>query len=177
MTAPAVSWFPGHGDRPTGWDTGTISRQGWTEADVVRRICAAAWLACEARHVPSEICAAGSYSQRGQDAEAGAGSRLVVQVHVNAGAHGRDEGLVFYWPTNDRGPEQAEIVAAALRPAVPWPVRVEAADHRWPNVRACLASVATTSILVEVGFADGVRGAVELPGLADAIGQALGSAV
>lgn len=185
MTLAAVSWLPGHGMRPTGYDPGAISPAGWTEAELVRDIAAAAWRATEARRIPSEIVSAGSYAQRGQDADAGAGSRLVVQLHADASPaeEGPDVARVFYWPRQSptssasRGLVPALAIAEALRAVVPWPVLAVEATERWPGPRGCLASVRAVSVLVEVGFTDGRGGRHELPGLAEAIGRALGGAV
>lgn len=177
MTAAAVSWFPGHGTGPGGWSPGAVSPAGWTEADLVRDIVAAAWRECERRHIASEVVAAGSYAQRGEDAEAGAGAAVVVQVHADSGGRGADRAGVYYWPGNVAGERRARALAEALGTVVPWAVQVYAADAAWPRVRTCLAAVRPTSVLVEVGFVDGALGAARLPGLAAAIGQALGSAV
>lgn len=175
--APAVSWLPGHGLRPEGWDPGATSSEGWTEAELVRDVAAAAWRACERRHVATEIVSAGSYHDRGADAEAGTGARLVVQVHADAGGGGRDGAQVFYWPGNQEGQQAAQRLAQALQGVVPWPVVVRAADTSWRGARACLAAVGPTSVLVEVGFVDGAQGQHQLPRLVEAIGQALGGAV
>lgn len=172
----AVSILPGHGNKPGGWDPGAISPAGWAEAELVRDIAAALWRSVQRRRVPAEIVAAGSYGQRGQDADAGTGSRLVVQLHADASPAeiGPDRATVFYYPDS---PAKADAVrlASALRSVVPWPVAVEKADERWPGARACLAAVAAPSVLVEVGFTDGRDGRRMLPGLAEAIGRALGS--
>lgn len=171
----AVSFFPGHGDKPDGWDPGTRSPRGWTEADLVREVVAAAWLASQRRHIPSEVVSAGSYGLRGLDADAGSGSRLVVQVHVDAG--GADRSTVFFYPNNERGEAAANRIAQELRRVVPWPVVVRAADDGWRDARACLAAVRATSVLVELGFADGPIGQVVLPALAKQLGEALAQAV
>lgn len=175
--APAVSWLPGHGLRPEGWDPGATSPEGWTEAELVRDVAAAAWRECERRHVATEIVSAGSYAQRGQDADAGAGSRLVVQLHADAGGGGRDGAQVFYWSGNVAGHQHAQRLAQALQAVVPWPVVVRSADASWTGARACLAAVRPTSVLVEVGFVDGSLGRARLPGMAQGIGRALGQAV
>lgn len=179
----AVSWFPGHGSKPTGWDSGCRSPAGWDEADLVRDIAAVAWRECERRRLVTEIVSGGSYRERGQDADAGAGSRLVVQLHADASSEevGPDVARVFYYPPAPgqvaRGLAPAEAIARALRAVLPWPVEVYAAGESWKGPRACLEAVRATSVLVEVGFSDGVRGQVELPQLAPAIGRALGRAV
>lgn len=179
----AVSWLPGHGAKPGGWDPGCISPAGWTEADLVRDVAAAAWREAERRRLLTEIVSAGSYGQRGQDADAGAGSRLVVQLHADASPAetGPDVARVFYWPAAPgevaTGLAPAEALAQALRAAVPWPVEVHAATEAWPGPRACLAAVRAVSVLVEVGFSDGPSGRRLLPGLAQSIGEALGRAV
>lgn len=175
----AVSWMPGHGMRPTGYDPGAISPAGWSEAELVRDIAAAAWRATEARRIPSEIVSAGSYAQRGQDADAGSGSRLVVQLHADASPVevGPDVARAFYWPTSGDGAKAARQLAEALERVLPWPVEIRAADASWPGPRSCLAAVRATSVLLELGFTDGVRGRGELPGLAVTIGRALGGAV
>lgn len=179
----AVSWLPGHGRRAGRWDVGCVSPAGWTEAELVRDIAAAAWRTCERRHVPTEIVSAGTYAQRGQDADAGAGSRLVVQLHADASPAetGPDVARVFYWPAAPGevapGLAPAEALAQALRAVVPWPVEVRAATDAWPGPRACLAAVRAVSVLVEVGFSDGPAGRRLLPGLAQSIGEALGRAV
>ena len=185
MSLAAVSWLPGHGTRPTGWDPGARSPAGWDEAELVRDVAAAAWRAAERRHVATEIVSAGSYAQRGQDADAGTGSRLVVQLHADASPAevGPDVARVFYWPRQSptssasRGLAPALALAEALRAVVPWPVLVVEATERWPGPRACLAAVRATSVLIELGFTDGVLGRVQLPLLAPAIGEALAAAV
>lgn len=182
MSPPAVSWLPGHGSRLTGWDPGAISPAGWTEAELVRDVAAAAWRTCERCHVPTELVSAGSYAQRGQDADAGAGSRLVVQLHADASPaeQGPDVARVFYWPATGAtipGLAPAEAIAQGLRKVLPWPVEVHAATDKWPGPRACLAAVRAVSVLVELGFTDGPRGRLELPGLAARIGEVLGRSV
>lgn len=175
---PAVSWLPGHGAKPDGWDPGAISPAGWREADLVRDVAMHAWRAAERWRTPTEIVSAGSYAQRGQDADAGAGSRLVVQLHADASPAetGPDVARVFYWPTSLEGAKAAVALAGALRPVLPWPVEVCAAEaNTWPNARACLAAVRATSVLIELGFTDGVKGRDLLPGLAQRIGEALGA--
>jgi N-acetylmuramoyl-L-alanine amidase len=155
-----ISVMPGHGNRPEGWDTGAISPAGWEEADLVRGVGVLIWRDLQLEHIPAELVAAGSYHQRGEDAEAGAGSSLVVQLHADAvpAEVGPDRSRVFYWPGNVRGQAAAELVAAQLRTSVPWPVTVHEAGGRWPGPRACLAAVGPTSILVELGFTDGIQG-------------------
>lgn len=178
MTGAAVAWLPGHGSRPGGWDPGALSPAGWSEADLVRDVAAAAWRECERLRVPSEIVAAGSYLERGQDAEAGAGAAFIVQLHADASSArvGPDVARVFYWPDNEAGRELAHQLADALEGVVPWPVAVCAAVETWPGPRACPAAVRPTSLVVELGFTDGQRGRVQLPSLAEQIGRALARA-
>lgn len=169
----AISWLPGHGSKLKGWDPGTLSPAGWSEADLVRQVTAAAWLACERAHIPSKVVSAGDYSQRGKDAESGSGSALIVQLHTDAveADVGPDESRVFWYPG---GAERAALdIAAELRKVVPWRVRTICADLSWKNARACLASVGPASVLVELGFADGAAGRVKLPELVEPLGAAL----
>lgn len=180
----AISWMPGHGARPN-WDPGATSPAGWTEADLVADVVAVAWRQTMRRHRLTEIVSAGTYAQRSADADAGAGSELVVQVHVNADGKGLDVGHIFYWcdgpgesGPNPLGKAAAEQLAQALRKMVPWPVGVHAADkERWPRPRACLAAVHATSVLVEVGFVDGTRGSWYLPTITEGLGRAMADAL
>lgn len=176
---PAVAWLPGHGSRPEGWDPGARSPAGWDEADLVRDVAAVAWREAERRHVPTLVVSAGSYGDRGRCADAGIGARLVVQLHADASPAevGPDVARVFYWPTSAAGRTWASRLAGALEAVLPWPVAVYAAEGPWTGPRACLAAVRAPSVLIELGFTDGTRGRVELPGLAGAIGRALGAAV
>lgn len=173
---PVVTWLPGHGWRDGHWDSGAVSPSGWAEADLVRDVVAVAWRECERRHIPTEVASTGTYHQRGEDAEAGLGSTLIVQLHADAVAAevGPDITRVFYWPESSRGGEAADKIARALDAVVPWDVAVYAADERWPGPRSCLAAVGkTASVLVELGFTDGARGRVELPHLVEKLGVAL----
>lgn len=180
----AISWMPGHGARPD-WDPGASSPAGWTEADLVADVTAAAWLQTMRRHQLTEIVSAGTYAQRSADAEAGAGSGVLVQVHANAGGQGADAAHIFYWcegpdekGSNPAGKAAAERLAQALRNVLPWPVGVHAATaETWPRPRACLAAVHPTSVLVEVGFVDGTQGRNTLLLLAEPIGRAMADAL
>lgn len=172
--ARAISWFPGHGSKLDGWDPGALSPAGWTEAWLVRRVAAAAWLACEDAQAQSEIVSAGDYSHRGKDAMAGTGSSLIVQLHADAAPAetGPDITRVFWFPKGNR--LAAELTAEELAKVVPWKVEVqEATREKWPNVYFCLGLVAPASILVELGFTDGKLGRVQLPLLTDKLGAAL----
>lgn len=183
MSTGAIALLPGHGNRPGGWDPGARSPAGWDEADLVRQVAAAMFLELQRHHIPTEIVAVGSYAERGQDADAGAGTSLVVQLHIDASPEdvGPDRGSVYYWPSPPGhaapGLPPAQALATALAAVVPWPVRVEEAAEKWPGPRACLAAVRATSVLLELGFTDGPRGQVELPRLAETIGKALARAL
>lgn len=169
----AISWLPGHGSKLKGWDPGAISPAGWNEAWLVRRVAAAAWLACEDAQAQSEIVSAGDYGQRGKDAAAGTGSSLIVQLHADASPAevGPDVARVFWYPN---GSQQAALdVAEELRKVVPWRVEARCADESWKNAQNCLASVGPASILVELGFTDGIEGRYKLPQLTEKMGQAL----
>lgn len=179
----AVSILTGHGNKTDGWDVGCTSPKGWQEAELVRDVAAVAWRELQRRRVPAEIIAAGSYHERGQDADAGTGSRLVVQLHADASAAeiGPDRSSVFYWPAEPGkvapGLAPAQAIAAALAKVVPWPVHVYEATPAWEGPRACLAAVSAVSVLVELGFSDGRLGRDWLPLHTDALGIALGRAV
>jgi N-acetylmuramoyl-L-alanine amidase len=179
----AVTLLPGHGNKPEGWDVGAVSPATWEEAELVRDIVAACWRELQRLRVPCKIASAGSYTQRGQDADAGTGSRLVVQFHADASAKetGPDVARVFYWPplpgAKAPGEVPAQTIAQALRGVLPWPVEVYAATADWPGPRACLAAVRATSVLVEVGFTDGRQGRELLPGLAERIGKTIAHAI
>lgn len=177
------SILPGHGNRPGGWDPGARSPAGWDEADLVRDVAAAMWRELQRLRVPAEITAVGSYAERGQDADAGAGTSLIVQIHADASPAdvGPDVARVFFWPPLPGhaapGLPPAQALATALAAVVPWPVHVEEASEKWPGPRACLAAVRATSVLLELGFTDGPKGRVELPLRARAIGEALAKAL
>jgi N-acetylmuramoyl-L-alanine amidase len=174
-----IALLPGHGSKPDAWDPGARSPAGWDEADLVRRVAASAFVALQLARVPAEIVAAGSYTQRGQDADAGAGASLIVQLHADASAAeiGPDVGRVFYWPRNQGALVAAKALALELAKALPWPVLVVAADERWPNARACLGAVKGSSVLLELGFTDGPLGRVELPLRVQAMGEAVARAL
>jgi len=174
-----ISLFPGHGSKPEHWDPGALSPEGWQEADLVRDVAAVAWVALQRAHVAAEIVAAGNYAQRGQDADAGAGTSLIVQIHADASPAdvGPDVGRVFYYPRNQTGLRAAQALAIELGRVLPWPLQVVAADEKWPNARACLAAVRGSSVLVELGFTDGPLGRVELPRRVQAMGEALARAL
>jgi N-acetylmuramoyl-L-alanine amidase len=171
--ARSIDWLPGHGTKRKGYDPGALSPCAWTEADLVRKVCAVAWLTCESARVPSNIQAGGDYDERGKRAALG-GSALVVQIHADAVAAetGPDISRVFFYPNSPRA--AADLIAAELRTVVPWPVQVFEADGAtWGGAHACLGSVAPLSVLVEVGFTDGARGRTQLPLIVDKLGAAI----
>jgi len=168
-------FLPGHGARDGRWDPGAVSPLGWIEADFVRAVAMAAIGVRPDDHL---IVSQGSYSERGRE-----GARLrpgapVVQLHADAVADevGPDRATVFWWPGNPSGEALARSTVEALASVLPWPVKaLEArADVSWhAGARSCLQAVAQTSILVELGYTDGVQGRRLLPGLAATAGQAL----
>lgn len=174
-----VALLPGHGAKPTGWDPGARSPAGWSEAELVRDVTAVAWRELERRRCQVEIVGAGSYAQRGAAADAGPRLDVIVQLHADASPAdvGPDVGRVFHWPRNAAGATIARAIAAELGALLPWPVHVVAAEPEWGNARACLAAVRGTSVLVELGFTDGVEGRVVLPDRATDIGLALARAL
>jgi N-acetylmuramoyl-L-alanine amidase len=157
------------------WDVGAVSPAGWAEAQLVVEVATAAVAAALALKRPAALLAAGSYAARGK-AAAAMNCDLVVQLHADASAAetGPDIARVFYWPGNRDGQRAAENIARQLTAVLPWAVKVVEAGEEWPNARWCLGQVAATSVLVELGFTDGLRGRDELPRLAAAVGAALG---
>lgn len=165
-------FLPGHGDL----DPGAISPHGWREADFVRAVAMAALGVRPDEH---RVVSSGRYSERGREAARLRPGAPIIQLHADAVADevGPDRATVFWWPNNAAGEALANAAVRALAPVLPWAVRAIAAD---PNVswhagaRSCLRSVAQTSILIECGYTDGQMGRHLLPGLASAIGVALG---
>ena len=177
--------LPGHGSREPGrYDPGARAPashahpNGWTEADLVRAV----GLACCAAAQGCAFASEGTYRERGRRLAQVVPGAPVLQLHADAVAAdtGPDRTTLWTYPGNTDALALAQVLREEIGPVVPWPVAIHVADRSvaWhAGVLTCLSAVAQSSVLIEVGYTDGVIGREALPGLAPAIGRAIAAAL
>lgn len=168
-----IGYLAGHGDKGE-YDPGTRSPAGWDEADLVRAVAVSALAATPG----GVLVTRGTYDKRAAEVKRLLPSAPLIQIHADASPKqvGPDRATLWIWPGNDRSRSLAHHILAHLAEVVPWPIHVieASATISWhASARACLRIVPQDSVLVEVGFADGVQGRLLLPALAHDIGRAL----